>query len=62
MRGTLILGLSVAVAINLAALLVLPSSPATAAGVLDPAAQRGLVLVEANCARCHAIRKSAAVH
>jgi cytochrome c len=55
MRGTLILvGLTAAVAINLAALLVLP---ATAAGVLDPAAQRGLVLVQANCARCHAIRR-----
>ena len=54
MRGTVILGLSVAVAINLATLLILP---ATAAGVLDPAAQRGLVLVQANCARCHAIRR-----
>lgn len=53
MRGILILGLSVAVAINLSALLVLP----TAAGVLDPAAQRGLVLVQANCARCHAVNK-----
>jgi cytochrome c len=51
MRATLILGLSMAVAINV------PSSPATAAGVLDPAAQRGLVLVQANCARCHAVSK-----
>jgi cytochrome c len=57
MRGTLTLALSVAVAINVAALLALPTSPANGAAALSPAAQRGLVLVEANCARCHAIRR-----
>ena len=58
MRGTLLLGLSVAVAVNVAALLAFTSSPARAAGVLDPAAQRGLVLVQTNCARCHAIGRA----
>jgi cytochrome c len=57
MRGTLLLGLSVAVSVNVAALLAFTSSPARAVGVLDPAAQRGLVLVQANCARCHAVRR-----
>jgi len=56
-RGTLTLGLSVAVAVNVAALLAFSNSPARAAGVLEPAAQRGLVLVQANCARCHAVSK-----
>ena len=58
MRGTLLLGLSVAVAINVAALLAFTSSPASAAGVLDPAAQRGLVLVQTNCAHCHAVGRA----
>ena len=57
MRGMLLSGLSVAIAVNVAALLAFTSSPASAAGVLDPAAQRGLVLVQANCARCHAVSK-----
>lgn len=57
MHRTLTLAVSVAVAINGAALLALLSSPANGAAALWPAAQRGLVLVEANCARCHAIRR-----
>jgi mono/diheme cytochrome c family protein len=55
MRGTLTLALSVAVAVNVAALLASPSSPAIGASVLSPAAQRGLVLVQTNCSRCHAV-------
>ncbi len=58
MRGILTLGLSAAVAINIATLLAMPSSSARAAGVLEPAAQRGLVLVQTNCARCHAIGRT----
>jgi cytochrome c len=57
MRGTLMAAIGVATAINAAALLVLPSWPARGTEVLSPAAQRGLVLVQANCARCHAIRR-----
>jgi cytochrome c len=57
MRGVLTLAMSVAAAINGAALLALPSSPANGAEALSPAAQRGLVLVQANCARCHAVRR-----
>jgi len=57
MRGALTLAMSVAAAINGAALLVAPSSPANGAEALSPAAQRGLVLVQVNCARCHSIRR-----
>ncbi|HWX82757.1 MAG TPA: cytochrome c [Xanthobacteraceae bacterium] len=53
MRG---LGLRLA-AISVAVLLALPSAPAKSAEALSPAAQRGLVLVQANCARCHAVRR-----
>ncbi len=37
--------------------LVLTLNETTAAEVLSPAAQRGLTLVRANCAGCHAIDK-----
>jgi mono/diheme cytochrome c family protein len=60
MRGILTLSISVAAAINVAALLVLPSAPARGTAVLDPAAQRGLVLVQTNCARCHAVGRTGA--
>jgi cytochrome c len=33
------------------------STPASSDEVLSPAAQRGLVIVRTNCARCHAIDK-----
>lgn len=56
MRGMIALAMSVAATINAAALLALPPSPARGAEALSPAAQRGLVLVQANCARCHAVR------
>jgi len=38
-----------------AAMLALASSPARSDDTLSPAAQRGLVIVRTNCARCHAI-------
>jgi mono/diheme cytochrome c family protein len=43
-------------AIGLAARVAL-SVPARSAEVLSPPAQRGLVLVQTNCARCHAVGK-----
>lgn len=43
---------------NVAAILVVATaSPANAENVLSPAAQRGLVIVHADCARCHAVGK-----
>jgi cytochrome c len=41
--------------ISVAMLLALAPSAARSAEALAPAAQRGLVLVRTNCARCHAI-------
>jgi cytochrome c len=38
-----------------AILMVTTASPAKAEDVLSPAAQRGLVLVRADCSRCHAV-------
>jgi cytochrome c len=42
----------------IAAAVAMPPAGATAADVLSPAAQRGLTLMRANCAGCHAIDKS----
>jgi mono/diheme cytochrome c family protein len=42
---------------KLALALVLLASGVMAANAQDPAAQRGLAFVRANCARCHAIDK-----
>jgi len=39
------------------AVLVLLSSPAPGADAFSPAAQRGLILAEANCGGCHAVGK-----
>lgn len=58
MRGILTAGIGVAAAINVAALFAIPSSSAAGTAVLDPAAQRGLVLVQTNCARCHAVGRA----
>ena len=49
----------VACAANVVAiLLIFAPSNARGEGVLSPAAQRGFVLVRADCARCHAIGKA----
>jgi mono/diheme cytochrome c family protein len=58
MRGILTAGIGVAAAINVAALFAFPSSSAAGTAVLGPAAQRGLVLVQTNCARCHAVGRA----
>jgi len=48
--------LAIASVANVAAILVaMTASPAKAADALSPAAQRGSVLVRANCASCHAV-------
>jgi cytochrome c len=41
----------------LAILMTMTASPAKAADTLSPAAQRGFVLLRADCTRCHAIGK-----
>jgi len=40
-----------------AAILAMPLQPARSAEGLSPSAQRGLVFVRTNCARCHSIDK-----
>lgn len=57
MRRTLPPCLSPAGLIAVAMLLAIAPSAAWSAEALSPAAQRGLVLVRTNCARCHAIDK-----
>ena len=42
---------------SLLAMLAITSLPAASAQVLSPAAQRGLVLLRADCAQCHAVGK-----
>jgi len=55
------LGMGLASIANILAFVAFASSlapfPARSEGVLSPPAQRGLVLVRANCARCHATGK-----
>lgn len=46
------------VATALAIILMLEPSQAKGEEVLSPTAQRGLVIVRANCSRCHAIGKA----
>jgi cytochrome c len=53
MRATIALGLT---GLMTAALAFAPST-ARSAEALSPSAQRGLVLVRTNCARCHAVDK-----
>ena len=50
---------SVALFANVLAISLAPLAPSCAKGdeVLSPAAQRGLVIVRANCSRCHAVGK-----
>jgi mono/diheme cytochrome c family protein len=49
--------MDVAVVAALVATLACTTLPAKSDEVLSPAAQRGLILVRTNCARCHSIDK-----
>ncbi len=57
MPGTVPSRTKVVGVISFLAVLALTGPPAAAADTLSPAAQRGFVLLRADCARCHAISK-----
>jgi mono/diheme cytochrome c family protein len=57
MSRTTSLPMDVAVVAALVATLACTSLPAKSDEALSPAAQRGLILVRTNCARCHSIDK-----
>jgi mono/diheme cytochrome c family protein len=58
-RNALQLSIGLAALVNFVAIgLTLMPSAAKGEDVLSPAAQRGLTIVRANCARCHAIGKA----
>jgi mono/diheme cytochrome c family protein len=58
MQKAVQLGIGLAVVANTVAIFVaLAPLPAKGEEVLSPAAQRGLVIVRANCSRCHAVGK-----
>ncbi len=58
MRHIVQLGISIGSLANLVAILItMTASPAKAENVLSPAAQRGFVLLRADCSNCHAIGK-----
>ena len=57
MRSMTLLPLSLAGTAAVAALLAFPPAPANSDQVLSPSAQRGRVLLRANCAQCHSIDK-----
>ena len=57
MWGTMLPPVNLASLSAFATLLALTASTAQSAEALSPAAQRGFVLVNTNCSRCHAIDK-----
>jgi cytochrome c len=58
MQNAVQLGISLAFIANVVAIvLTLAPLPAKSEEVLSPAAQRGSVIVRANCSRCHAVGK-----